>query len=63
MKRGALTVQTLQDDHTSSQLFPFLDEGNQLVYLAGIGDTKIRCYEIDDSSEPYVQYVELLTVY
>ncbi|KAL0482627.1 hypothetical protein AKO1_014343 [Acrasis kona] len=57
MKRGALTVQTLVDDHTSSQLFPFLDEGNQLIYLAGIGDNKIRCYEIDDSEDPFIHYM------
>jgi hypothetical protein len=33
-------------DNGSGQLFPFYDEGLNIVYLAGKGDTMIRAYEI-----------------
>lgn len=53
MRKGPLVRETISDQ-TPTQLFPFYDSTSHLLYLAGKGDTKVRMYEIDANSEPYV---------
>jgi hypothetical protein len=43
-------ISTKMIDNGSGQLFPFYDEGLNVVYLAGKGDTMIRAYEISSLS-------------
>ncbi|KAG2377826.1 hypothetical protein C9374_008911 [Naegleria lovaniensis] len=53
MRKGPLVRETISDQ-TPTQLFPFYDSSSHLLYLAGKGDTKVRMFEIDSNSEPYV---------
>eukprot|EP00758_Cryptobia_borreli_P014510 Tbor_TRINITY_DN5927_c3_g1::TRINITY_DN5927_c3_g1_i15::g.18275::m.18275/K13886/CORO1B_1C_6; coronin-1B/1C/6 len=48
-------IHTEEIDQQSAVMMPFFDEDNSLLYLAGKGDTSIRCYEMwDGESTPIV---------
>ncbi|CAI8034341.1 Coronin-1A [Geodia barretti] len=45
-------------DNASGVLFPFWDDGTNMVYLVGKGDTNIRYFEVTDES-PYVFFLSM----
>lgn len=45
-------------DTASGVLFPFWDEGSNVVYLVGKGDTQIRYFEVTDAA-PYVFFLSM----
>merc|ERR1712136_651403 len=43
-------------DSSAGNVYPFYDPDNSIVFTAGMGDSNIKYYEINDQ-EPYVHYL------